>query len=84
MIVTDCPDAYFILLKRLLPTWPKNLAQFPLLFNSWSMGETSQSTLEQMMNDYDVPCLSKHHALHDANALRQGLMYAVQSGWRPS
>jgi hypothetical protein len=32
MIVTDCPDADFTLLKPLQSIWPKNLAKIPDVF----------------------------------------------------
>lgn len=82
MIVTDCPDADFTLLKRLLPEWPQNLAKYPMLFSAWSMGDDRQPALEKLMRNYHTPDRPEHHALHDAHALRLGLMYALENGWR--
>lgn len=84
MIVTDCPDADFTLLKRLLPEWPKNLEKYPTLFSAWSMGDDRQPALEELMTSYYTPDRPSHHALHDANALRTGFIYALENDWRPS
>jgi len=78
MIVTDCPDADFTLLKRLLQQWPKNLAESPMQFSSWSMGDSRQPALQKLMNDYHGPHRPEHHALHDAHALRLGMLYALE------
>lgn len=83
MIVTDCPDADFTLLKRLLPEWPQNLAKYPMLFSAWSMGDDRQPALAELMKNYHTPERPEHHALHDAHSLRLGLMYALENGWRP-
>lgn len=83
MIVTDCPDADFELLKPLLLTWPKNLAKFPMFFSSWSMGDNKQPALEKIMQSHFTPECPQHHALHDAHALRLGMQYALESGWMP-
>ena len=83
MIVTDCPDADFTLLKPLLPVWPKNLAKFPMMFSSWSMGDNKQPALEKFMMSYFTPERPQHHALHDAHALRLGMKHALESGWMP-
>jgi hypothetical protein len=83
MIVTDCPDADFTLLKRLLSEWPKNLAKYPMSFSAWSMGDDRQPALEKLMMSYHTPDRPEHHALHDAHALRLGLIYALENGWHP-
>ncbi|MFZ4538196.1 3'-5' exoribonuclease domain-containing protein [Propionivibrio sp.] len=84
MIVTNCPDADFTLLKRVLLDWPKNLAKESLLFNSWSTGDNKQPALEVLMARYFTPARPQHHALHDAHALRLGMMHALERGWLPS
>ena len=83
MIVTDCPDADFTLLKRVLLDWPKNLAKEPMLFTSWSMGGNKQPALEKRMSEYFTQEQPRHHALNDAHALRLGMLYALESGWLP-
>lgn len=82
-IVSDCPDADFSLLKRVLLEWPKNLAKEAMLFNSWSMGDNKQPALEALMMQYFTPERPQHHALHDAQALRLGMMHALERGWLP-
>jgi len=83
-IVTDCPDAdFFMQLKRLLPQWPKNLHTWPVQFSVWALGDEKQATLQKVMDDYHNSERPQHHALHDANALRIGAMYAVEQGWKP-
>lgn len=81
MIVTDCPDADFTLLKQLLPEWPKNLATDPILFNAWSMGDDWQPALEKRMSSYHTCDRPAHHALHDAHSLRLGLLFSLENGW---
>lgn len=83
MIVTDCPSADFTLLKPLLLPWPKNLAKFPMMFSSWSMGDDEQPALQKVINSYFSAERPQHHALHDAHALRLGMMHALESGWLP-
>lgn len=84
-IVTDCPDAdFFFQLKRLLPQWPRNLAAWPMQFTAWSMGDDWQPALQKFMDDYFRPGRPKHHALHDAHALRECYVYAVENGWHPT
>ena len=82
-IVTDCPDADFRLLKRVLVEWPKNLAKEALLFNSWSIGDNKQPALEALMARYFTRERPQHHALHDAHALRLGMLHALGRGWLP-
>lgn len=84
IIVTDCPDADFSLIKRLLSPWPKNLATYPMHFSAWSMGDDQEPKLRELMNNYYAEHGPKHHALHDAHALRLALIYAVEHGWQPS
>jgi hypothetical protein len=85
MIVTDCANSdFFTQLKRLLPQWPKNLATWPMQFGAWSMGDEQQPVLQKLMDDYHTPQRPKHHALHDAHALRLALTYAFENGWRPT
>lgn len=85
VIVTDWPNGdFFIQLKKLLPQWPKNLNPWPMQFSAWSMGDDRQPELQKLMDDYHTPQRPRHHALHDAHALRLALMYAVEHGWRPS
>ncbi len=83
MIVTDCPNADFTLLKPLLLQWPKNLAKFPMIFDSWSMGDSKQPALQKVIDSYFSAERPQHHALHDAHALRLGMMHALESGWLP-
>lgn len=81
VIVNDCPDADFRLLRWLLPEWPRNLALEPILFTAWSMGEDMQPKLHARMARYYSPERPQHNALHDANSLRIGVMYAKEKGW---
>ncbi|ABR91865.1 Hypothetical protein mma_3038 [Janthinobacterium sp. Marseille] len=83
IIVTDCIDADFTQLKRLLQKWPNNLDVRPIQFTAWSMGEDKQPTLQTLMNNYYGPGRPRHHALHDAHALRLAALYAVKNGWQP-
>lgn len=85
VIVTDCPDAdFFMQLKRLLPQWPSNLNSWPMQFSPWSMGDEWQPALQKVMDDYRTSLRPKHHALHDAHALRLGWLYALKQGWYPN
>ena len=83
VIVTDCPDPDFRLLRWLVAEWPHNLAPAPILFTAWSMGDESQPDLSERMTGYYTPERPAHHALHDANALRIGVLYALSNGWQP-
>ena len=84
MIVTDAPDFDFeLMLKPLLDLWPRNLARQAMLFDSYSMGVDRQEWLGKVMADYHAAGWPAHHALHDAQALRAGLMAALERGWRP-
>lgn len=77
IIVSDCPDSDFTLLKRLLgEAWPKNLLKESMLFTPWSMGDDKQPTLTKVMESYFTPVRPQHHALHDAHALRAMAMCA--------
>src|SRR5476649_356000 len=81
VIFTDCPDPDFLFLKWLLPDWPQNLAREPILFTAWSMGEEVQPELHSHMASYHNQDRRAHNALHDAHALRRGVVYAIQNGW---
>ncbi|WP_426197702.1 hypothetical protein [Massilia sp. DWR3-1-1] len=81
VIVTDCPDTDFRLLQWLLPQLPPNVAPVPMLFTSWSMGDNAQPHLRAHMQAYYTPERRAHHALHDANSLRIGMLYAQANGW---
>lgn len=81
VIVTDCPDADFRLLRWLMPEWPQNLAPEPWLFTAWSLGDEEQPRLHEQMARYHIPERPAHHALHDAHALRVGMSYALSRGW---
>lgn len=83
VIVTDCPDADFRLLRWLLSEWPENLAPTPMLFTAWSMGDDEQPELHARMAIYHTPERPAHHALHDANSLRIGVLSALDHGWQP-
>lgn len=77
IIVSDCPDSDFTLLKRLLgEAWPKNLSKESMLFTPWSMGDEKQPELTKVMEGYFTPERPRHHALHDAHALRAMAMRA--------
>lgn len=82
IIVTDCPDADFRLLRWHMPEWPDNVALEPMLFTSWSLGDEEQPRLYEQMARYHVPERPAHHALHDAHALRVGMSYALSRGWQ--
>jgi hypothetical protein len=47
------------------------------------MGDDQQPALQKLMKDYYGPSRPKHHALHDAHALRPGLLYAIENGRQP-
>ncbi len=81
VIVTDCPDADFRFLRWHLPDLPSNVAPAPMLFTSWSMGDEEHPELRAHMESYYTPERPEHHALHDANALRIGMLYAQAAGW---
>lgn len=83
MVVSDYPDADFGLLKPLLLSWPKNLSKTPMFFSPWSAGSNKQPALTKIMDDYFTLERPRHHALHDANALRLAMMAALKSGWTP-
>ncbi|MBI1889421.1 MAG: hypothetical protein HYS18_02110 [Burkholderiales bacterium] len=84
VIVTDCPDAdFFGQLKRLLTPWPANLDAWPIQFTTWSMGDDWQPALQKVMDGYFGPARPKHHALHDAHALRHCYAHATANGWKP-
>lgn len=82
VIVTDCPDADFRLLRWLMPEWPNNVAPEPMLFTAWSLGDEEQPRLYEQMACYHIPERPAHHALHDAHALRVGMSYALSRGWQ--
>lgn len=84
VIVSDCPEAdFFMQLKRLLPQWPKNLDDCPILFSTWSMGDDRQPELQQLMDRYYDLGKARHHALHDAQALRIAALFSIDHGWNP-
>lgn len=83
VIVTDCPDADFTQIKRLLTHWPNNLNDKPMQFNAWSMGDDQQPTLQKLMKAYYGPSRPEHNALNDAHALRLGVLHAIKNGWQP-
>lgn len=84
VIVTSFANSdFFSQLKPLLIQWPKNLKTWPVEFTAWSLGEGLQPALQNMMKSYHGPTRPEHHALHDAHALRRGLLYALESGWEP-
>ena len=83
VIVTDCIDADFTQLTRLLLQWPNNLNTCPIQFTAWSMGDDKQPTLQELMTGYYGPGRPQHHALHDAHALRLAVLYASRNGWQP-
>jgi hypothetical protein len=83
VIITDCPDADFRFLRWPLPQWQSNVAPAPRLFSSWSMGDEEQPKLQARMHSYHSTERPLHHALHDANSLRAGMLYAMkQAGKR--
>jgi hypothetical protein len=84
MLITDSPDYDFELIKLLFAGyWPSNLAKQPMQFDSYAMGEDHQITLESAMKSYHSPERPEHHALHDAIALRAGMVAALDLGWWP-
>jgi len=83
MLVTDAPDFDFELVKAHLDPWPRNLAKVPLQFDTTAMGVNRQGWLAGIMAKYHTPDRPEHHALHDAFALREGLIAALDRGWRP-
>ncbi|MEW5943263.1 MAG: hypothetical protein AB1710_05330 [Pseudomonadota bacterium] len=83
MLVTDSPDYDFELVKALLEPWPHNLSKTPLQFDVTAMGVNRQKWLEGILATYHTQDRPEHHALHDAFALREGVMAALERGWRP-
>lgn len=83
LIVTDAPDFDFELLKPLLSPWPRNLARQAMIFDSYSMGVSRQPWLFNIMQKYHEERGPMHHALNDAQALRAGMMAALDAGWMP-
>lgn len=84
MLITDSPDYDFELIKLLFAgSWPSNLAKQPMQFDSYAMGEDRQPSLERTMQCCHSPERPEHHALHDAFALRAGMMAALELGWWP-
>lgn len=83
MFVTDSPDFDFELVKPLLDPWPRNLASSPLRFDITAMGVNRQNWLAGIIAGYHTSQRPEHHALHDAFALREGLLAALERGWRP-
>jgi hypothetical protein len=84
MLITDSPDFDFELIKLLFAGyWPGNLAKQPMQFDSYAMGEDRQPSLERAMKSYHSPGRPEHHALHDAFALRAGMVAALDLGWWP-
>ncbi|MYM29292.1 hypothetical protein GTP58_13260 [Duganella sp. CY15W] len=81
VILNDCPDADFRLLRWLLPEWPKNLAVDPILFTTWALGDDMQPALHECMSSYYIHTRPAHNALNDAHALRRGVMFAIRHGW---
>jgi len=66
-----------------LPEWAQHLYACPMLFSSWSMGDEHQPALQQLVDDFHDPDRPRHHALHDAHALRLCMLYAMKHGWKP-
>lgn len=85
VVVTNFAESdFFKLLKPLLqPRWPNNLNTWPIQFSAWSLGDDREPELRKVMKDYHSTQRPEHHALHDAHALRLGLLYARKNGWRP-
>ena len=84
MLITDSPDYDFELIKLLFAgSWPKNLSKQPMQFDSYAMGEDRQPSLERTMQNYHSTARPEHHALHDAFALRTGMVAALDLGWWP-
>ena len=74
-VVSDCPSADFPFLRALLPVWPKRLAKVAAAF------EVQQPVIEETMSSYFHANRPRHHALHDAHALRLGVFCAIENGW---
>lgn len=83
MIVTNAPDYDFELLKSLLEPWPRNLAKQAIIFDSYALGVNRQAWLAGVMADYHTSAKLEHNALHDAQALRVGMLVALERGWKP-
>lgn len=83
IIVTDSPDYDFELVKPFLDPWPRNLAKASLRFDETALGVNRQTWLSGVMAKHHTPERPEHHALHDAFALREGAMAAIEKGWQP-
>lgn len=70
-IVNDAPDYDFALLKSVLVPWPANVDPNPVRFDTRTLGDRLQETLEIYRGSYFTPTKPEHHALHDAQALRR-------------
>lgn len=85
VIVTDFAEAdFFKQLKPLLTRWPRNLNTWPLEFSVLSFDEDKQSKLQQIKDIYYNQGNPRHHALHDARALKLATNYALGHGWKPT
>ena len=84
MIVTDSPEYDFELIKPLLNPRPVNLARQPMRFDSLAMGVNRQAWLLDVRNRFHTKEQPAHHALCDAQALREAMRAALAAGWRPT
>lgn len=84
MIVTDAPEFDFELIKPLLNPWPRNLAISCMRFDSFAMGRNRQPWLVDIKAQFHAEHGSEHHALRDAQGLREMMMKALEAGWWPN
>lgn len=83
LIVTDAPEYDFELIKPLLNPWPRNLSRQPMRFDSLAMGVNRQAWLVDVRRRFHTKEQPAHHALCDAQALRETMMAALAAGWQP-
>lgn len=83
IVVTDSPEYDFELIKPLLNPWPQNLAISCMRFDSLAMGRNRQPWLLDIRDRFHAEHGPEHHALRDAQSLREMMKQALEAGWWP-
>lgn len=85
LLATDAPEFDLAFMRELLRDfWPANVRTRPFKFHEWSCGGDLTSLLaETRVGFLTAPGRSAHHALCDAQALREMFRVAVGQGWDP-
>lgn len=84
MVITDSPEFDWELMKPLLNPWPRNLAISCMRFDSLSMGRNRQPWLLDIKEQFHKEHGMAHHALRDAQSLREMMKRALEAGWCPT